>query len=105
MGLTVSDIPVDVIIAIIGGLKEEAYQRANFPCKVTYGTSFAFSHLSLEWLNSTQFCRTWRLAALNCPSLWADISVSNWDDKVIAEFLVRSQDSTLRLVMNLPIYD
>ena len=105
MGLTVSDIPADVIVAIIGGLKEEAYQRANFPCKVIYGTSFAFSHLSLEWLNSTQFCRTWRLAALNCPSLWADISVSNWDDKVITEFLVRSQDSTLRLVMNLPIYD
>lgn len=102
MGLNAIDIPADLVVAIINELKkdDDGYRHHIYPYG---GDSIFFRNLRLDWLTSTQFCKSWRQAALDCASLWADIDVTYWSENMITEFLSRSRDSALSLAIVIPI--
>lgn len=102
MGLKAIDIPADLVVAIINELKkdDDGYRHHIYPYG---GDSIFFRNLRLDWLTSTQFCKSWRQAALDCASLWADIDVTYWSENMITEFLSRSRDSALSFAIAIPI--
>jgi hypothetical protein len=82
-------LPPGVLSTIFESVRHESATRIASPDRI-------------RWIKVTHVCTHWRRVALECPSLWADIPISNpsW----VEEVLKRSKMAPLTLVARLPTY-
>ncbi|KAI0259246.1 hypothetical protein BC834DRAFT_907157 [Gloeopeniophorella convolvens] len=74
----------------------QVYAQINPPGSHGWGI---LRSIHLGWIEFAHVCRKWRQAALDCPSVWADIDFS-LGPKWIEAMLARSKPSPIRLRMH-----
>lgn len=85
----------------IARLPPEILSRIFYECVQLPGSSLEESLWTLWWIKATHVCHHWRSVFLSTPTLWDEVTFSGRvSGEPVQEWLARSQDTPLKILVN-----